>query len=492
MKNDLRYANKLRDFFPESKIIFCGADVLIRKERFLHENKNVDFTVIGEYEKAVLEICEVLRNGKKDFSGIKGVIYRNGEKIVKNDGYNLIDNLDEIPWPARDIFPMEKYIDAVAGLPLPSLQVWASRGCPFNCNFCLWPQIMYGGRNYRVRNAENVAEEIEYCVKRWGFNSFYFDDDTFNIGKERIIKLAREIKRRKIEKPFAVMARADTMDEEQIAELKEAGLYSLKYGVESGVQEIVNNCGKALDLKKVEEAVMLAKKYGIKVHLTFAFGLPGETKDTIKKTIDFACSLDPDSVQFSIITPFPGSRYYEELNSKGYIINKNWEDYTGYTKAVIRTENLTKKDLEDACVLAVREWRNHNYRKSKCFSPYELERFVKDKGSDRILLFYSSFREHIKDVKGVLEGKFLKIACMSNKREELGIFDRKKVILLEGNYFKEEDIRNILNSYRDFLFVIPVNNVAAKGYELFRDVLSESSVDFVFVDENGRIFKDFV
>ena len=122
---------------------------------------------------------------------------------------------------------------------------------------------------------------------------------------------------------------------------------------------------KKLNLKKVIEMVKITKELGIYVHLTFMFGLPGETKDTIQRTIDFAQELDPDSLQFSITTPFPGSKFFEMLDKRGFIVNKNWQDYDGYSRAVIKTENLSPEDLEKALRHAYDSWQRHLSQKAQ-------------------------------------------------------------------------------------------------------------------------------
>ncbi|MBN1521074.1 MAG: radical SAM protein [Candidatus Aureabacteria bacterium] len=491
---DIHYAEKIKEIKKDAVIIFCGPNHLMQNKAFLKSHPFVDIVISGEYEGTLKRLMQEMTKGCPDLKDVKGIFFQDRGSIVQTQAAGLIEDIDSLPWPARELFPMEKYVDAVGGLPLPSLQVWASRGCPFHCNFCLWPQLMYGGRNYRVRDAEEVAREIAYCVKKWDYRSFYFDDDTFNIGKKRILELAEEIKKQNINRPFAVMARADTMDEEQLIALKSAGLYSLKYGVESGEQDIVNNCGKALDLKKVEEMVMLTKKHGIKVHLTFAFGLPGETKETVQKTIDFACHLDPDTVQFSIITPFPGSQYYEELDRKGQIISKDWEDYTGYTKAVIRTDHMTEQDLEEALIKANRTWRSHVHRREKVFQYDDLKQYVKGIEEKEIFVLLSSFEEHMKEIVGLLSQepkKRQKLMVTQNKAGEAEqIFPGKEKIIVQGNRFNSENLSLGLNRNESF-FIIPVNNCDGAGYEeifaFFRDNFPEK---YIGVTEEGNIIKD--
>jgi radical SAM superfamily enzyme YgiQ (UPF0313 family) len=149
------------------------------------------------------------------------------------------------------------------------------------------------------------------------------------------------------------MARADTMDEETLVAMAESGLAGIKYGIESAVQSIVTASGKELDLEKAKQTIDFTKKHGVKVHLTFTFGLPGETKESIEKTIAFALEQQTDSVQFSITTPFPGTTYFDDLKKKGFILSDNWDDFDGNASAVIRTENLTAQDLHLALKKAV-------------------------------------------------------------------------------------------------------------------------------------------
>ena len=362
--SDLALAEEIKSSFPSIKIAFSGPHVLMHDEKFLDEYIFIDYILFGEYEYTLLELVECLeQNG--DLKNISGLIYRGtGGKCEKNPSRALISDLDQLPWPARHFFPIQNYCDLGYGVPQPSLQLWASRGCPFGCNFCFWPQVMYGGRQYRVRDAKEILKEIKFCIEKYDLKSYFFDDDTFNIGKDRIIQIASEIKKNNINLPWAAMSRADTMDFEMLDSLYDSGLRGIKYGVESGVQEIVDRAGKSLDLKKVEEIVSYTKKLGIHVHLTFTFGLPGETKDSVNKTIDFALELNPDSLQFSIMTPFPGSKYFQELDEKGCILTKDWSKYDGSSNAVMKTEELEPKDLEKAVEKATELWKTHVYKRS--------------------------------------------------------------------------------------------------------------------------------
>ncbi|OPX30071.1 MAG: hypothetical protein B1H08_02530 [Candidatus Omnitrophica bacterium 4484_171] len=359
---DIKILAKIKEIFPEVVVIISGANTLIYNKEFLLENSFIDVVMYGEYEMTLLELAQSFLKGR-DISSVKGIIYRDSSGIVKTSLRPLLD-IDILPWPERDSLPMDKYWDLPGNIPHPSVQMLASRGCPFGCKFCLWPQIMYGGSSYRFRDIVDVVDEMEFMVEYYGFKSIYFDDDTFNIGKERILKLCNLLIERKLDCiPWACMARADLMDEEILINMKKAGLWAVKYGVESASQEILDRSGKNLDLKKAISMIKFTKKIGIRTHLTFTFGMEGETKKTIKQTVKLALSLNPDSVQFSIITPFPGTILFEELDKKKRIITKDWSLYDGQYSCVFKPDNLTTEELEEAKNYAYRLWADSQRRK---------------------------------------------------------------------------------------------------------------------------------
>ncbi|MFA5146524.1 MAG: radical SAM protein [Candidatus Omnitrophota bacterium] len=295
------------------KVALAGPEVAIRTKEFLKKNTRIDLVLRGEYEYTLLELACAMRDGLGP-EGISGVNFRGaGGRIIKNADRPLIEDLDALPWPLRDGLPMERYNDTPGGIPMPSAQMIASRGCPHGCTFCLWPQVMYGGRNYRTRSPDDVVREMKHLTGDLGFRSVYFDDDTFGLNRGWLKEFIREMREADLNIPWAMMTRPDSMDRDILNELKGLGLCAVKYGFESADQDIVNKCGKKLDLLYAKDIIAYTKSLGIKVHLTFMFGLPGETRKTIKETIDLALGLDPHSAQFSIATPFPGTRYFTEL-----------------------------------------------------------------------------------------------------------------------------------------------------------------------------------
>ncbi|NTV29166.1 MAG: radical SAM protein [Candidatus Omnitrophica bacterium] len=356
--NDMEVISRLPADLP---VVLCGPEASIRTPDFLEQHPAVRFVMAGEYEMTLLDLVRSLAE-KRKLSEVSGLVWKEGAAVRINPPRPLLENLDDLPWPMREGLPMHRYNDRPGGIPAPSVQMWSSRGCPYQCAFCAWPQLMYGNRRYRTRGIVNVVDEMEYLVRKAGFRSIYFDDDTTNIGKLRMAEFAREIMRRELKVPWAMMARADIMDEDMLLALRAAGLEAVKYGVESADQRLLDNIGKGMDLAKAERMIRFTKSLGIKTHLTFSFGLPGETKETVQKTIDLALELDPDSLQFSINTAFPGTSYYRELELKGFVVSSDPKDYDGNARSMLRTESLDAQDLGRAKSQADAAWQAHLWR----------------------------------------------------------------------------------------------------------------------------------
>jgi len=360
LNHDLKLLAKVSKSVP---IALCGPDVNMRKPLFLKDYDFVKYVLAGEYEFTLLDLAMHLKE-LKDLNDVPGLIYRDSKDVKVNPMRSLID-LDKLPWPLREELPMNRYNDTPGDMPIPSVQMYASRGCPYKCKFCLWPQVMYHGNRYRTRDVVDVVNEMEYLVNKMRFKSIYFDDDTFNVGKERMLELCDEIKKRKLNIPWAIMARADLMSEEILKEMRDAGLFAVKYGVESATQEHLDSIDKNMNIKNTEEIIRLTKKLGIRTHLTFTFGLPGETRESIQKTIDLALRLDPVTIQFSLATPFPGTVFYKEMKEKGAILSEDWSEYDGNYKSVVASDNITRKELECAIKSAYKQWAAHCLKKAR-------------------------------------------------------------------------------------------------------------------------------
>lgn len=311
--------NLLKQIKPGIRIIICGPDhEATHDPLFLKQHSFITAAIAGEYEWTLVQLMLCWKKNLP-YGHLAGLVYRKDDQVLCCSGQRQLMDVNRFPWPHRKTLPMRKYMDAPGGLPLPSVQMWASRGCPFTCTFCVWPSSMSKPGCYRPRHIEDVLNEMHYLVHHLKFRSVYFDDDTFNVGQKRMETFCKRlIERRKkgeILVPWGMMARADLMSEPLLDLFKEAGLHSVKYGVESADQTILDNIRKKMDLEKTVSLIRYTQKIGIKTHLTFMFGLPGETSQTIQKTIDLALSLNPDSLQFSEAVYFPGTLLYEQLRT---------------------------------------------------------------------------------------------------------------------------------------------------------------------------------
>ena len=321
----------------------------------------------GEWEYTALEFAERVRDGRS-LDGVLGLTHRGpgGSAVVKEPRRPNATDLDAIPFPHRATLDMGLYHDNPGELPSPSLQMIGSRGCPYKCDFCVWPQVVYNDNKYRTRSAKNIADEIEEVFRRGSvpYRSYYFDDDTFNIGDRRLSELADEIIKRGLEQiPWGAMCRADTIKKETLAKLRTAGLAAVKYGVESGNQKLVDDSGKRLDLGELRDMMAYTHSLGIRTHLTFSFGLPGETRETMQQTLDLAIELNPFTVQFSISTPFPGTRFYEYARKKKLLLVDDFSAFDGMSRSVVKADQVSAEELEWFLAHANREWNRHVARR---------------------------------------------------------------------------------------------------------------------------------
>ena len=390
---DLKVAEEIKKAI-KTKIVLIGSHATYFDGHILKNHDFIDIIARGEFEYTILDLCKKLENNKP-LLGLLGVSYKTNGRIIKNKDRPLIENLDELPFPARGTFNMSHYDSHL--YKSPSFVMISSRGCPHQCTFCLWPQLMYGHK-FRARSADNVADEMEMLVKKYGAKEICFDDDTFTIGKQRVINICREIKKRNLNVEWSCFGRVG-LDEETLREMKQAGCEHIRYGVESGSQELLNRCKKFTNIGQIKETFKLTKKVGIRDYGTFMFGLPGENWKTVNQTIKLAKELDPYAVQFSIVIPFPGTEYYQELKEKGMLKIKDWSDFDGSAKAAIETEELSKEDLEKALALAWKEfYLRPSYVIKSTFrhlkSPSDMKRLVG--GARSFLKRWSYYRKMLK------------------------------------------------------------------------------------------------
>ncbi|MHA1238233.1 MAG: B12-binding domain-containing radical SAM protein [Candidatus Odinarchaeia archaeon] len=337
----IKTAKAIKELQPDGKIVLGGPHVTFTDTEILQNYPFVDVVVRGEGEETFSELINQLEVGGS-LETIKGITYRdNNGKIRRNEDRPLISNLDELPFPARELLPLDSY--KAFGVKLPSFSILSSRGCPFGCNFCAVSKMF--GRKFRARSAKNVVDEIEYLISKFNATHFTFVDDIFTINKRRVIEIINEIKARKLDISWDCETRVDMVDKMLLIKMRKAGCQTMFFGVESGDQRILDRMGKGITLDQIRRAFKLTKEVGMFTIASIMLFYPGETEDSLKNTFKLLRELDPDLVQFSIATPFPGTKFYEEVKQNNMLRYKKWFKYDIVTP-VLKLPDFTATQMK--------------------------------------------------------------------------------------------------------------------------------------------------
>ena len=253
----------------------------------------------------------------KSLAGVEGVVFRQGQEIIKNPPRPLITDLDSLLFPARELLGDAKdYIPPPATYKRkPVAVIMTARGCNRRCIFCF--QIDKKRKSgIRYRSVENVIQEIELCLKQ-GYREIKFIDDTLAADYDRALQIAKEIKQRKLNFTWFASACVHQVDKPLLRAFKDAGCWAILLGAESGVQKNLNTIRKGITLEQTRNAVKEAQEAGLTVYTPFIFGIPGETFEEGLKTIEFACTINPDIANFHALTPFPGTELYDNIENYG-------------------------------------------------------------------------------------------------------------------------------------------------------------------------------
>jgi len=337
-------AEDFKRIFNGNVFICAGGPYPIAmQERCLEDaGECLDAAVTGEGEFTTLEIIEKLCAGK-GLEGVQGAIYREDGRIVKNPPRPLISDLDSLPFPARELLGDPNfYIPPPATYKRkPVAVLMTSRGCNRRCIYCF--QIDKERKDgIRYRSVENVLKEIEYCIKQ-GYREIKFIDDTLAADYNRAMRLAKEIKNRKLDFTWFASACVNQVDKPLLQAFRDAGCWAILFGAESGVQKNLNTIRKGITLEQTKKAVKAAKEAGLKVSTPFIFGIPGETFEEGLQTIEFAIELNPDIANFHAITPFPGTYLYDNLEKYG-TMSDELSDFT-YQGAAFIPYTMTREEI---------------------------------------------------------------------------------------------------------------------------------------------------
>jgi anaerobic magnesium-protoporphyrin IX monomethyl ester cyclase len=317
----LQSARVAKEACPNSKVVLGGSHVSFMDKQILSQEATVDIIVRGEGEQTLSELAQHSPNSDS-LNEIKGITFKNNDgQITQTPDRPFIQNLDELPRPAYKYFPMEKY--RVFGKTY--LLMMTSRGCPFQCSFCISAK-MFGGK-FRTRSPKNVVDELEWLRDMYGASFISFCDDTLTFDRKRMLEICDEMKNRKIGVSWGCLTRVDCVDKELLAKMREANCQLVHFGVESGCQKILDAVKKRISIEQCEKAVKWTKEEGLFAGVSAILGYPGETKDTVKQTLDFIRRLEPDGVWLSIATPFPGTELRVLLESMGWKMSEDWHLY---------------------------------------------------------------------------------------------------------------------------------------------------------------------
>ena len=313
------------------------------------KDDNIDYVFIGEAENTIIDVLDYLQ-GKKDLAKIDGIAFRQDKEIIVNPKTKFIDNLDELPFPARHLFKFEKYItyDTSYTIRKPHATMVTSRGCPYDCTFCSIHPIW--GYKFRARSPKNIADEIEFLEKEYGIKEIYFLDDIINFDRSRMMAICDEIINRKIDIKFVTLngIRVDRLDRELLVKMKEAGCTTLMCSVESADEFILNKViRKNSNLAKVIDNIKIMNEIGIRTVGYFIVGMPGDTEESIMKSADLAVELDLWDAFFAIAVPLPGTHLWKMCKENKYVDEDiDTKPTMRMRYANISTPQLAAKDVE--------------------------------------------------------------------------------------------------------------------------------------------------
>ena len=329
---------------PETVVVLGGPHVNIYPDESIN-HREIDFLILGEGEVPFTELLNGL-NRNADLSLIKGLVFKKNGQTINTGARPLIDNLDDLPHPARRLIPIQKYWSVLARSN-PVTTIMTSRGCPYKCIFCDRPHL---GKKFRFRSAKNVVDEMEECVQM-GIREFILYDDTFTVNRQRVLDICQEIKNRKLKIYWDVRARVNLIDVELMEKMKASGCDRIHFGVESGNEVVLKVLRKGITLKQVETAFQSARKVGLTTLAYFMLGNPSETREQILETVGLAKKLRPDFVHISLTSPFPATELYQLGLDQGIIKKDYWKEFAENPSPdflpPLWEENLNRDELFD-------------------------------------------------------------------------------------------------------------------------------------------------
>jgi radical SAM superfamily enzyme YgiQ (UPF0313 family) len=344
IKETLFLANLIKKKFPKKIIILGGPHATLQAEKILKTTGSIDYILRGEGEIRLPKLIEYILK-KECPENLAGLTFRKNNQIINTPEADFISNLDNLPFPARELLDIQKYSKHLFSVRKPATTILTSRGCPYHCIYCSKPIT---GSKFRARSPENVVSEIELLKNKYNIKEIIFYDDTFTLDKERVLKICQSMIEKKLGIQWKCETRVNLVDEELLKLMKKAGCYLIAYGIESGSQKILDILKKNITLSQIERSIKITKEAGIDVLGYFMLGIPGENEKDIQKTINFAKKLNIDYAQFSIATAYPETELYQIAKSQNKLPKDFSESFyaLGSQKNIISLCDLAPKTLE--------------------------------------------------------------------------------------------------------------------------------------------------
>ncbi len=342
-----KVAKDIRQFLPKAITVIGGAHFSAMPEETL-QFSCFDVGVIGEGEFTFVELIKKIEeNGLSNLEDIDGIMFKRNGSLIKTKPRDFIKNLDILPFPARHLLPpLSAYSPTPASYrKLPLGVLITTRGCPSRCAFC--DRGVFGD-NYRERSSENVIAEIEELIYKYGAKELRFFDDTFTLNKQRVLEICAKLKERKIRVSWTCLTKVNNISEDMLRVMKNAGCWQILYGLESGDPRMLKLLNKGNTVEQNERAVKLAHKVGLSVRADFIVGAPGETLDSLRRTLDFAIKLNVDYAHFNKFIPFPGTAFYDMLNKKGYKFDfSKGCSILDHSAIMLTPESMTREEFKE-------------------------------------------------------------------------------------------------------------------------------------------------
>jgi len=380
--NALRIARIIKENIA-APIIIGGVHATALSKEILKQYNEFDIVVRGEGEFTFLELCQYFQGNKK-LELIKGITYRNGNTgIIENEPRPYLENLDILPFPARNLVNMDNYqLNVHFDRGIRSATMITSRGCPSQCTYCA--SFLIAGKKFRAHSSQYTINEIEKLIKDYGVRHILFWDDSFTLTHERVIEICNLILKKKLNFTWTCMGRVDRGNKQIYSLMKKSGCYNILFGIESGNEEILKNIKKNITLDEARATLKICNDLGIKTHLTFIFGSPGETAKTIRNSINFAKELKPTLANFFMVIPYVGTEIYNKLYSSNHKKDEiaNWEDWTH------SSINAPVRYLEtEVSTTEIKKWLFRAYWKFY-LNPFQILRILKFIDSFEVLKIY--------------------------------------------------------------------------------------------------------